>query len=160
MSRADGPGLLDRLLGRRGRAASDLDPDRDDLRVVASGFEDAEASSTALERALSTEPRWSPQGQVVLRHHLLLPAGEVDDAVAVAGQDDYVATEGGPGLAGPDAAHAAEALATVPDSRVVVLRRVQVLDALHCSQERSRMAGLAQRRGGLVLGWDALQPPA
>ena len=46
----------------------------------------------------------------------------------------------------------------VPDGQMVVLQRVQVLDALHCSQERSRMAGLAQRRGGLALGWDALQP--
>jgi hypothetical protein len=46
----------------------------------------------------------------------------------------------------------------VPDGQLVVLQRVQVLDALHCSQERSRMAGLAQRREGLALGWDALQP--
>jgi hypothetical protein len=36
--------------------------------------------------------------------------------------------------------------------------RVQVLDALHCAQERSRMAGLAQRLGGDAPGWDALQP--
>ena len=42
----------------------------------------------------------------------------------------------------------------------VTLQRVQILDALHCSQERSRMAGLAQRRGGVVAGWDALQPGA
>ncbi|MBB5918013.1 hypothetical protein BJY24_006925 [Nocardia transvalensis] len=40
----------------------------------------------------------------------------------------------------------------------LILQRVQVLDALHCSQERSRMAGLAQRHDGAALGWDALQP--
>ena len=48
---------------------------------------------------------------------------------------------------------------TVENSVRVVFERVQVLDALHCSQERSRMAGLAQRLGGSVAGWDALQPP-
>jgi hypothetical protein len=53
---------------------------------------------------------------------------------------------------------AAGRAAEVPDARVLVLQRVQVLDALHCSQERSRMAGLAQRRGGVALGWEALQP--
>lgn len=35
--------------------------------------------------------------------------------------------------------------------------RVAVLDGLRCSQESSRMAGLAQRLGGTSLGWDALQ---
>ncbi len=42
----------------------------------------------------------------------------------------------------------------------VLLERVQLLDALHCSQERSRMAGLAQRLGGTALGWEGLQPPS
>ncbi len=32
------------------------------------------------------------------------------------------------------------------------------LDAVHCAQEKSRMASLAQRLGGDALGWDALQP--
>ena len=36
--------------------------------------------------------------------------------------------------------------------------RTQVLTALSASQERSRMAGLAQRLGGDVAGWDALGP--
>lgn len=42
----------------------------------------------------------------------------------------------------------------------VLFERTQLLDALHCSQERSRMAALAQRLGGSVAGWDALQPAA
>ena len=120
---------------------------------MASGFDDAEASSAALARATGTEPAWSPPDPVVLRHHLLLPAGEVADAVAVAAQDGYQPS-------GPDAppGDGLPAASVVPDPRLLVLQRVQVLDALHCSQERSRMAGLAQRRDGEVLGWDALQP--
>ena len=131
----------------------DLDPTRTDLVVVASGFDDAEAASVALARGASTEPRWDPVAPAVLRHHLLLPASQVADAVATAEQDGYL-----PATSGPPAA-AVTAPAGDPDARVLVLQRVQVLDALHCSQERSRMAGLAQMRDGVVLGWDALQPP-
>ncbi|WP_373290006.1 hypothetical protein [Longimycelium tulufanense] len=46
-----------------------------------------------------------------------------------------------------------------PGTVRLVATRVQMLDALHCAQERSRMAGLAQRLGGEALGWDALQTP-
>ena len=137
---------------RRPPAVPDLDPAHPDLVVVASAFDDAEAASATLERAASTTPRWDAEAPAVLRHHLLLPAGQVEDAVAVAAQDGYLRAEGGPPVAVPAAPSA------VPDARVVVLQRVQVLDALHCSQERSRMAGLAQRRDGAALGWDALQP--
>ena len=150
--------------------------------MVAAGFDDAEASSAALERAASLTPHWIPSAQVVLRHHLLLPAGQVDDAVAVAAQDGYrpagpprpvgsppleAGAVGSPGLQAdavmpepsPAAVQAAvERGGDVPDARLLGLQRVQVLDALHCSQERSRMAGLAQRRGGVALGWEALQP--
>lgn len=138
---------------RRTRVPEDLDPRRPDLVVVASGFDDAEACSAALERASSTYPRWDPSAQALVRHHLLLPADRHQDAVAVAGQDGYAAadplpheTVGGPSV-------------PVRDECLLVLQRVEVLDALHCSQERSRMAGLAQLRDGHVLGWDALQPP-
>jgi hypothetical protein len=120
--------------------------------VVASGFDDAEASSVTLERAASTEPRWQPDAPAVLRHHLVLPADQVAEAVAVAGQDGYLEV---PPSDQPSPDPASELR---PGQRLVVLQRVQVLDALHCSQERSRMAGLAQRRDGRVLGWDALQP--
>jgi len=97
-------------------------------------------------------PRWDPDRQVLLRHHLLLPAQHVDDALAVARQDGYVATGPTRPSTGDDGR------VTGGDARLLVLQRVQVLDALHCSQERSRMVGLAQRRDGVVLGWDALQP--
>jgi hypothetical protein len=137
---------------RRGRTAPELDPGRPDLVVVAAGFDDAEASSVTLERAASTEPRWQPDAPAVLRHHLVLPDGSAAEAVAVAGQDGY---REGPS---PDRLPPEVRSDIRPGERLLVLQRVQVLDALHCSQERSRMAGLAQRRDGRVLGWDALQP--
>ena len=153
----DKPRWWARLWGRT--PAPDLDPSRDDLVVVVEGLDDAEACSTTLERAAATEPRWDAAAQAVLRHHLLLPSQHVPDAVAVAAQDGY-AEPPTPAPSAPDATAAALAAAhpEVTDAQVLVLQRVQLLDALHCSQERSRMAGLAQRRGGLVLGWDALQP--
>ncbi|MGQ4617216.1 hypothetical protein [Nocardia sp. R7R-8] len=133
------PGLWRRLL-RRDRDIA-LDPDRADLVVVASGFDDAEACSAALARATGL----TPDAPAVLRHHLRIPPGQVRTVCAIAAQDGYspAPREGG---AGTD------------ELETVILRRVQVLDALHCSQERSRMAGLAQRHDGIADGWDALQP--
>lgn len=129
-----------RLFG--GGGDGPLDPDRADLVVVAASFDDAEACSTALDRATALD-RDAP---AVLRHHLRLPAAQVGAATEIAGYDGYtVAAE--PGPPGADGLVA------------VLLRRVQVLDPLHCSQERSRMAGLAQRHDGFADGWDALQPP-
>ncbi|WP_068275965.1 hypothetical protein [Aldersonia kunmingensis] len=138
---SSGPGWLARLLRRGGREAP-LDPDRADLVVVAECCDDVEAASTTLERASATMPAWRADQPAVLRHHLRVPAGRVEAVVDIAAQDGYIARV------------AAEADGVVD----VDLYRVQVLDALHCSQERSRMAGLAQRHEGDVLGWDALQP--
>ena len=123
-----------------------LDQERTDLTVVAECFDDAEACSSALERAANTEPFWDSEQQVVLRHRLRLPVGSVDAAASIAAQDDYVLRD------------VSESVDASNGSVDLILQRVQVLDALHCSQERSRMAGLAQRHDGTVLGWDALQP--
>lgn len=109
-----------------------------DLVEVASSFDDAEACSTALARA----DRWVPDQPVVLRHVLRLPAAQVDAVRVIAAQDGYTV----------------QAANLEGDPVDVVLQRVQMLDALHCSQERSRMAGLAQRHDGDALGWRALQP--
>lgn len=130
------------MFGGRKRVR-ELDQDRIDLVIVAECFDDAEACSAVLERAANSEPSWDPEQQVVLRHLLRLPVASVDEAASIAAQDDYVVRDVGE-----------------PADGTVELRlqRVQVLDALHCSQERSRMAGLAQRHDGTVLGWDALQP--
>ncbi|QBS44046.1 hypothetical protein [Nocardia sp. CS682] len=130
-----------RWFGRGG--AAPLDPSRADLVVVAASFDDAEACSAALARASEL----TPDAEAVLRHHLRIPPAQVEAVCAIAAQDGYAPAPrvGGPGT---------DALETV------ILQRVQVLDALHCSQERSRMAGLAQRHDGTADGWDALQPRA
>ncbi|MDJ0360952.1 hypothetical protein [Rhodococcus sp. H29-C3] len=131
-----------------------LDPDRTDLLVVASSFDDAESCSAALERG-AQQNAWVEDEEIVLRHHLILPPDMIDDAVAIAAQDGY---ERAPGSMTMEAPEITGYQPAVDGGIPIILQRVQVLDALHCSQERSRMAGLAQRRGGLVLGWDALQP--
>ncbi|MFC4123514.1 hypothetical protein [Nocardia rhizosphaerae] len=124
-----------------GGHARSLDPARADLVVVASGFDDAQACSAVLDRATELDR----EAEAVLRHHLRLPAEQIDAACEIAGYDGYTRAE----------APAAETGALVP----VILQRVQLLDPLTCSQERSRMAGLAQRHDGVADGWDALQPP-
>ncbi|MEU4415330.1 hypothetical protein AB0G00_29895 [Nocardia salmonicida] len=123
-----------------GGSARKLDPERDDLVVVASSFDDVEACSTALDRATELDR----EADAVLRHHLRLPAGQIEAACEIAGYDGY---------------ERAEATDTAPDLVPIILQRVQRLDPLTCSQERSRMAGLAQRHDGVADGWDALQPP-
>lgn len=143
-------GWFRRLFSRS--TAEPLDPTRDDLVTVASCFDDAQACSAVLDEAARTQPVWTKSADVVLRHHLVLPSDQVEDAAAVAAQDGY---EVGPVVDLPESSGYRP---RVDDGVPLVLQRVQVLDALHCSQERSRMAGLAQRRGGAVLGWDALQP--
>lgn len=123
-------------LFRRG-AVEELDPVAADLVEVASSFDDAEASSAALGRA----SEWVAEQPVVLRHVLRLPAAQVEAVRAIAAQDGY-------------SVHAL----SEDEPAELVLQRVQILDALHCSQERSRMAGLAQRHDGDALGWRAMQP--
>ncbi|WP_415976749.1 hypothetical protein [Rhodococcus sp. 077-4] len=150
MAKSTGGGWFRRLFSRS--TAERLDPTREDLVIVASCFDDAQACSAVLDEAAKIQPVWTESADVVLRHHLLLPSEHVEDAAAVAAQDTY---EVGPDVELPDSSGYRP---QVDDGVHLVLQRVQVLDALHCSQERSRMAGLAQRRGGVVLGWDALQP--
>lgn len=128
--------------------APELDPARADLVVVVSSFDDAQAASSALAQAVG----WRAEEQAVLRHHLRVPAPARASVVETAAQDGYAP-------AGPDATATTDGSDDELPAVELVLQRVQLLDALHCSQERSRMAGLAQRHDGSVLGWDALQPP-
>lgn len=135
-----------RIFGRK--VLPPLDRSRADLEIVAEGFDDVESCSTALERGASTPPRWRPDSEAVLRHHLDLPKAALGEAESIVAQDGYRRS-----------VTAADGAASHGDGVVrVVFERVQILDALHCAQERSRMAGLAQRLGGSVAGWDALQP--
>ncbi|MGM1063311.1 hypothetical protein [Saccharothrix sp. Mg75] len=125
-------GLLDRLrerFTRRGVPAPGIDSPG--LVVVAEAFDLVEADSAVLARSAG----WRAEEPAVLRHHLVLPPDQVERARELLAQDGWTVRAG---------------------ERVHALR-VQRLDALHCAQERARMAGLAQRLGGDWIGWDALQ---
>lgn len=131
--------LLDRVRDLlRKSSEPELTPDTPGLSVVAEAFDFAEADSAVLARS----HLWDEGKPAVLRHHLTLPADRVEEATRILAQDGWK-------------------LRTVSESGEIASLhavRVQRLDALHCAQERSRMAGLAQRLGGDSLGWDALQP--
>ncbi|WP_026065602.1 ribonuclease E inhibitor RraB [Actinoalloteichus spitiensis] len=128
--------------GRR-RPRPDLDPDDPRLVVVVTAFDDTEAASASLARGT----RWRPTEPALLRHHLVLPPDSLARAAEQVTAEGYAARTDPEGTE-PD-----------PDGRVLLTAaRTQLLDALHCAQERSRMAGLAQRLGGDALGWEALQP--
>ena len=125
-------GLLGRLrdLLRREDEPT-LSIDDPTLVVVVEAFDIVEADSAALARS----PEWRADELAVLRHHVRIPSDQVERARELLTPDGWVLVAG-------DISH---------------ISRVQRLDALHCSQERSRMASLAQRLGGDALGWDALQ---
>ncbi|WP_439664299.1 hypothetical protein ACSHWB_24400 [Lentzea sp. HUAS TT2] len=129
-------GLLGRLrdmLHRQDEPTLSIDDPA--LVVVVEVFDFAEADSAALARS----PQWRADELAVLRHHVRIPADQVERARELLTPDGW--TVSASGVAG-DISH---------------ISRVQKLDALHCAQERSRMASLAQRLGGDALGWDALQ---
>jgi hypothetical protein len=123
-------GRLRELLGQRDEPSLSIDDPT--LVVVVEAFDFAEADSAVLARS----PQWRADELAVLRHHVRIPADQLERARELLTPDGWV-------LAAGDISH---------------ISRVQKLDALHCAQERSRMASLAQRLGGDALGWDALQP--
>ena len=132
-------GLLDRL--RRRPAAppvSYADDGSLDLLLVAA--DPARADSAVLAEAASAG--LDLDRRLLVRHHLVgLPdLAAVEQARSLLGQDGYALTV----LDGPPYA--------------VRAWRTQVLTTLSASQERSRMAGLAQRLGGDVAGYDVLGP--
>ncbi|MEV6238768.1 hypothetical protein [Lentzea sp. NPDC051838] len=125
--------LLGRLRDRlRRRDEPSLSIDDPDLVVVVEAFDIVEADSAVLARS----PEWRSDELAVLRHHVRIPSEQLERARELLTPDGWVLVAG-------DISH---------------ISRVQKLDALHCAQERSRMASLAQRLGGDALGWDALQP--
>ncbi|GAB2643839.1 hypothetical protein GCM10027169_09650 [Gordonia jinhuaensis] len=110
---------------------------------------------------------------MVLRHLLVIAPDAVDEVVATAAQDHYVRVdhsrldepgpEPGPartdtdaGLEGFDPEVVADALNATAGRVTLLLARTQLIDAMHCSQERSRVAGLAARHNGDVVGWQIL----
>jgi hypothetical protein len=134
-------GLLNRLRDLlKKREIAGLTADDPGLKIVVEAFDPVVADSAVL----AGSPGWVSSAPAVLRHHLLLPPDRLAEAASILAQDGYDLRE-----------QSSEGKLT----RVHAVR-VQVLDALHCAQERSRMAGLAQRLGGDAPGWDALQPEA
>ncbi|AZG43665.1 hypothetical protein D7316_00234 [Gordonia insulae] len=143
--RAVTPGRWERLRNRLpggARGHDPLDVAEADLVVVAESDDEAAASSSVLDAS-----DWRPDDEVVLRHVLRLPGDRVADAVATAALDGYGRVD----QARPDE--------RASDTVTLGLARVQLLDAMHLAQERSRMASLGSRHGGVVLRWQVLQRP-
>jgi hypothetical protein len=131
-------GLLDRFRRRRAQPLPDYQDDGTlELLVVAA---DPAVADSAVLAGLDHDP----DQPVLVRHHLVrLPdTAAVERARELLAQDGYALTV----LDGPPF-----------DVRAW---RTQRLTAMSAAQERSRMAGLAQRLGGDVAGWDALRPPS
>ena len=135
-------GLLDRLRRRPEAASTPLDPHDPTLVVLISAPDAARADSEVLAEA--AQRGVDLERPMLVRHALIgLPDEAVQRAAELLAQDGYAlvpAESGAP--------------------RSVFAVRTQRLTALSASQERSRMAGLAQRLGGDVAGWDALGHPS
>ncbi len=126
------------LLARFRKAQPALPSYDDDgvLPVLVTAADAARADSAVLAEAAAHGVDLAQR--LLVRHHLVLPGDAVERARELLGQDGY-------------------RLTVVGDGQVRAWR-TQVLTAMSASQERSRMAGLAQRLGGDVLGWDACGP--
>jgi hypothetical protein len=134
--------LLDRLRRRVGPAPLPAYADDGSLTLLVCAPDPARADSAVVAEAAGRGVDLS--APVLVRHHLVgLPdRAAVDRAAELLAQDGYALTV----LGGPPYA--------------VRAWRTQLLTGLGAAQERSRMAGLAQRLGGDVAGWDALGPAA
>ena len=135
-------GLRDWWRARRAPAPVVLDPDDPTLVVVVEAYDAARADSSVLAEAAGRGV--ALDAPVLLRHHLVA----LPDEAAVARAGELLAQDG----------YALSASRTEARGLSVYATRTQVVTALSASQERSRMAGLAQRLGGDVGGWDALAP--
>lgn len=127
-------GLLQRL--RRTAAPVEVRDGDPGLLVVVGSFDPALADSAVVAEALA-DGRADPDRPVLLRHHLSGLEGRHAELGA---------------LLDPS-------YALVDARDRLLVQRSQPLSALGVAQERTRMAGLAQRLGGEALGWDALQAP-
>ncbi|NMD57752.1 hypothetical protein FK530_07975 [Tsukamurella conjunctivitidis] len=133
------------------RTVEELTPGHPGLVPVAASGDDAAASSSVLDAAVG----FDPEAQSVLRHVLEIPPAEVDEVLRLVAQDRYERVEAdGAGAGGAPAPTDPAGLETV------AVARVQKVDALHVSQERSRMAGVTARHGGRAVLWQVLQIPA
>ncbi len=132
--------LFSRLLGRRRPEPPVRYLDDGSLAVLFAAPDAARADSAVLAEA--ADAGIDLARPLLVRHHLVgLPdLAAVERTRELLGQDGYALTV----LPGPP--HDVRAW------------RTEVLTPLGASQERSRMAGLAQRLGGDVAGYDVLGP--
>ncbi|HWG92716.1 MAG TPA: ribonuclease E inhibitor RraB [Mycobacteriales bacterium] len=137
-------GLLDRLLRRRPAPPPSYDPADPSLEVLVRAPDAARADSAVLAEA--AQAGVDVEAPMLVRHLLVGLPGDaaVGEARALLAQDGYAVVPG-PADAAP---------------RAVWACRTEVVTGLSASRERSRMAGLAQRLGGDVAGWEGLRPPA
>jgi Regulator of ribonuclease activity B len=105
---------------------------------------------------------------MLVRHHLVLPAEPaLEQARRLVAADGYTVRAEPRGSAGPAGTEESSPIAdpalepAVADDLgwAVRVSRAQLVTGLSLAQERSRMAGLAQRLGGDAVGWDVLAPP-
>jgi hypothetical protein len=136
-------GLLARLRRRQEPPPPEYADDGSLVLLLRAG--DAAVADSAVLRA-AQEAGVDTDQHLLVRHHLtgLPDEGAVERARELLAQDGYRLTVRPTTGNGPP--------------YDVLAWRTQVLTALSASQERSRMAGLAQRLGGDVDGWDALGP--
>ena len=138
-----------RALFRRGNdtdALTSVDDER--IVVVAESADEAVASS----EVLGPSP-WRSGRPAVLRHFLVVAVGREEDAVRIATLNGYVV---GDGAAAPPGT---TAVAGPPASVTLAVAKLEVFTAVDVSRERARMASLASRHQGSVLGWQVLQLP-
>lgn len=144
--RRHSPRRWDRLRGffSRGAAKDALTlVDDDRLVVVAESADEAVASSVVLDPS-----PWRSGEPAVLRHFLVFGGGRAEEAVRVAGFNGYQVITG---AAGPPGTETAE--------DTVAFAKLEAFDAVDVSRERSRIASMASRHRGTVLGWQVLQLP-
>lgn len=132
-----------RWFGRRAAPAGPVFADDGSLVLVLAAHDPAQADSAVLAAAAARGVDTSQP--LLLRQHLVLP-----DAAAIAVARDLLAQDGYQLTVAP--------LVAGPGPYDVLAWRTQVVTAMSAAQERSRAAGLAQRLGGDVRGWDALGP--
>lgn len=125
-------------------------PDVDDTDLVVSVRcdDDAAATSSVFAAAEFDAAEFDAGRPVVLRHLVAVPESAVESVTAAAASLGYVATE-----------TLADDPAVGPSLVPVALSRVQTADVRAVSQERSRVASIASRCGGVGAGWAVLDVP-
>ncbi len=140
---------------RRREPASPSYPDDGSLPVVGGSDDPARADSAVVAEIAAGGVDLSVP--VLVRHHLRLPDElAVEETRRMLGADGY-AVAAAPESGAPGGSIGGAPGAS-PAAWAVRASRTQLLVPLSVAQERSRMAGLAQRLGGEAQSWDVCAP--